>query len=161
MIAGAVGMAVYVGLCSVPGEAFWFDPGEPVFEDAVVGQDPVLRFSREIKRETDMRYAVLLRRNSLDDPACDAEGGPFTYLPEKSGAAVGWTLSRWAPSDPRCAALPVGTYYGSVTWTITNPYRDLLPKWLQPILGGLMSIIPPKEIHRDIPIFTITPEATE
>ena len=102
-----------------------------------------------------MSYAVFLRRNADDEPSCDAHGGPFTYLPEKSGAKVGWTLGQWAPGDPRCAALPSGAYYGSVTWTITNPYRDLLPAWLQPVLGGLASVIPPKEITRKIPIFTM------
>lgn len=159
---GALGMVAYIGLCMVPGEALWFDPGQPMFEDTVVGGDPVLKFNREIKRETTMRYAVFLRRDQDDDPACDAEGGPFTYLPAKSGVLVDGTLGKWAPSDPRCRQLPVGSYYGTVTWTITNPYRDLLPKALQPWLGGLMSLLPPKEIQRTIPTFTITAsEASE
>lgn len=145
----------YLGLCLIPGEWFWFDPSEPSFEDSIVGEDPPLRFNREIKRVTSIQYAVLLRKDQQDEPACDARGGPFPYLPERSGAAAGWTLSTWAPSDLRCHHLPVGSYYGVVTWTIVNPYRDLLPPWLQPILGGLTAIIPPKEVRRNIPVFSI------
>ena len=94
LLLGAAIMLAYTVAVLIPGEWFWFNPGEPVFEDAVAGTDPPLRFSREILRHTSIRYAVLLRRDVSDDPACDAQGGPFMYLPERSGVLVGWTLSR-------------------------------------------------------------------
>lgn len=154
-------MAVYAGLCAVPGEWLWFAPTAPVIADSHVGEDPTVKYVRQIKRVTGIRYSVILRTGPEDEPACVDEGGPFDYKPSRSGPSDNLTLSKWTPRDLRCRDLPAGLYYGQVTWTIVNPYRDLLPEWLKPLLGGIASIIPPKEIRRDIPVFERLPKEGE
>ena len=144
-------MLVYVILTAIPGEWFWFDPTEPVIADSRVGEDPHVTYLRDIKAKAGIRYSVILRTGPEATAACIDAAGPFNYLPKRSGP-LDMALTEWT-TDPRCHDLPVGVYYGQVTWTIINPYRDLLPEWLRPILGGVASIIPPKEVERDIPIF--------
>lgn len=150
---GFAAFSVYVIGAAVPLEWFWFNPGIPVFADTEFGKDPELSYDRHIKAVTGISYAVILRDAATRDVVCDATGGPFDYLPEKSGPMIGKTLSWFAPSDPRCKSLPVGTYYGQATWTVSYPLRAYLPSVLQGALGW---ILPPKSITRDIPPFKIT-----
>lgn len=145
---------VYAAAAAVPMETFWFDPGTPVIRDAVVGSDPELVFSRNIKRDALIQYSLLIRSAADNHAACDAVGGPFTYR-KHSGPLIGKTLGWWGSSDPRCGRLPVGAYYGQVTWTAVAPLGDLLPEFLRGPLGWLL---PPKRVSREIMIFNILPE---
>ena len=144
--------AIYGLASAVPLSWFWFDPGQPTFKDAVAGGDPELVFSRQIKRNALMHYSVIIRDAADDDIDCEGTGGPFEYR-KNQGPLIGKTLGWWVPSDPRCSRLPVGAYYGSVTWTAVRPLADLLPEVLQGPLGW---ILPPKTVSRDIPLFNIT-----
>lgn len=146
--------AVYGAAAAVPMQALWFDPGQPVIRDAVVGTASDLVFSRNIKRDSMIGYVLVIRDAADRDVVCDASGGPFLYL-QGDGPLIGKTLGWWGPSDPRCARLPVGAYYGVVTWTAVRPLGDLLPGVLQGPLGWLL---PPKSVSRDIMIFNILPE---
>lgn len=145
--------SAYVIGAMLPLEWFWFDPGTPRFADTEVGGDPPLTYIREIKVVVALSYSVILRDMTTQDVVCDAAGGPFDYLPSKSGPLVGKTLSVWAPADDRCAHLPVGEYYGSVTWEAAYPLRAFLPDLLDGPLGWL---IPPKSVTRQIAPFKIT-----
>lgn len=153
LIIGFFCFCTYVAGAMVPLEWLWFDPGTPEFQNAVVGSDPQLIFVRDIKTNVAMSYAVILRNAADKDVVCDAVGGPFTYLPERSGALVGKGLKWFAPSDARCSSLPVGTYYGEVTWTAAYPLRAYLPGFLGGLLGW---IVPSKSVTRDIAPFEIT-----
>ena len=153
LMIGAAAFALYVIGAAVPLEWFWFNPGTPIFADTEAGGDPELFYDRQIKAVIGISYALILRDAKTHDVVCDANGGPFDYLPEKSGPLIGKTLSWFAPSDPRCRALPPGTYFGQVTWTAAYPLRAYLPGILQGPLGW---IIPPKSVTRDIPPFKIT-----
>lgn len=152
---GAGIFVLYVTGAMLPLEMFWFDPDNPSFADTEVGGDPALSYVRQIKTVVAMSYAVTLRDVATHDVACDAAGGPFDYLPEKSGPLVGRTLSVFAPSDPRCGHLPVGEYYGSATWTASYPLRSFIPGFLAGPLGW---IIPPKTVTRQIAPFKILPK---
>lgn len=157
LLVGVSAFAIYCGLVAVPGEWFWFDPTAPTIADSRVSDDPEVSYVREIKVEASIKYSTVVRTSDESEPVCVDNGGPYDYKPERSGPVTDTTLSEWT-TDERCHALPAGVYYGQVTWTIMNPYGDLLPKWLQPIFGNLALIIPPKYIERDIPIFKRLPK---
>lgn len=148
---GAALFAVYAVAAALPLESLWFDPSEPFVSDAVVGQDPHLRFSRQIKVPVEMSFSVILRHAETLDVACTANGGPFEYLPAKSGPLLNKGVWWFAPSDD-CRNLPVGIYFGSVTWTAAYPMRPFLPSFLRGWLGW---IIPPKTVTREILAFQI------
>ena len=158
MLVGSLLFIAYVTAAMIPLEWLWFDPGVPSFSDSVVGTDPETHYSREIKRVTSISYSVTLRDGLTHDVVCEATGGPFDYLPEKSGPLLNRTLSAFAPSDPRCAHLPVGVYFGQAVWTAAYPLRAFLPDFLDRPLGW---IVPPKTVTRDIPPFRILPHETK
>ena len=145
--------SAYLAAAAVPMETLWFAPGEPIFKDTVVGGDPELVFSRDIRRDAMIRYSVIIRNAEDKEVVCEWNGGPFKYL-EQSGPLIGKTLGWWAPGDNRCAHLPVGTYYGQVEWTAVRPLGDLLPGFLKSPLGWLL---PPKSVTREIMVFNILP----
>lgn len=160
LLIGASIFAIYCGMVAVPGEWFWFDPTVPTISDSHIGEDPAVTYVRQIKTEALIKYSVVLRTADESEPACVDTGGPYTYKPSRSGLLTDMTLTKWT-TDGRCWNLPEGTYYGEVTWTILNPYGDLLPKWLQPYFSNLALIIPPKYIKRDVPVFKRLPKETD
>ena len=145
-------MFIYSACVAVPPSAFWFKPGIPVFSDAMEGDPVPLAYEREIKRDTRIKYAVVLRRPGTTIPVCDDEGGPFTYR-ANIGPVVDRDLAWWTQNNPDCNNLKPGSYWIETTWTIVYPLGDLLPVWLDPFLGW---IIPSKDVSRISPLFNIT-----
>lgn len=144
---------IYLPLTLLPATFGWYRPGVVVFEDTVVGGSPELSFYREILVDSLIQYSVVVR-NGEGQILCDAIGGPFPYKAQ-NGILSGHTLTDWAPSDPRCARLPVGEYVATTTWTVVRPLGDYLPEGiLREVLGG---ILPPKYVTRISPVFHILP----
>ena len=146
-------LLVYLPLVMIPATAFWYSPGVVLFSDTTLGKSPELSFYREIKRDSFIEYSVVVRDEN-GRVACDASGGPFRYQ-KQEGVLVDVTLAEWAPSDPRCRLLPVGSYWVETTWKVVRPLGDFLPTGdLEEMIGG---IIPPKYVTRLSPVFHINP----
>lgn len=149
---------IYLPAVLVPASWFWYSPGDTVFSDAYEGEAPPLSYYREIKVDTLIQYSVAVR-DEAGEIVCDAIGGPFTYKALKSGVLTGKTLADWAPSDPRCRSLPVGSYVAETTWTVIHPLGDYLPEGpIKMLLGGLL---PPKYVSKLSPVFRINPRPQE
>ena len=148
-VASALVLAVYLPLCLVPGEWFWFDPGVPVFEDTVQGTSPALTYWRDIKIEGLQTYAALVREKAAQAPVCDGGlPGVFPYHKD-AGPVVGKDLDWWM--GKKCNLKP-GYYWIETTWTIPAPLASLLPYPLSDLFGW---ILPPKYITRISPVFQI------
>ena len=145
-------MVIYSVCVAVPPSVFWFIPGIPVFSDAVQGDQVPLAYEREIKRNSRIKYAVVIRQPGIAIPVCDATGGPFPYL-TSIGPVVDHDLAWWTNNNPDCNNLSPGRYWVETTWTVVYPLGDLLPVWLDPFLGW---IIPSKDVSRISPLFNIT-----
>lgn len=154
LIAALAFSALYFPLAFAPGELLWFDPQAPVFsyKDGEVGY----QYVREIKRDSLIKFSVVVRTPDVVDPVCAGLGGPFTYkatLDDGGTAALAakpGTLGYWA-NNPECDELPPGTYYVETVWTIVRPLGDLLPSGEETI-GWLL---PPKNVIRVSPPFTV------
>ena len=141
----------YLIAASLPASVFWYEPGEVYILDADSGSAPAIKFTRNIKREAGISYAVVVR-NIGGETSCEGRGGPFTYKP-MHGPLIGKDLVWWASGDQRCARLPVGTYWGETCWSIVAPMRDLLPGPLKDVFGW---ILPPKHVCRVTLPFTVS-----
>lgn len=152
-LSASVGLITYAVGAGLPAESLWFDPGIPTFLSTPQGEDPVLVYDREIKREQLIAYYGVIRDAATGETVCESRAGPFTY--EKNhGPIIGKTLTWFFPNDPRCQNLPVGDYYGSVTWVVDQPLAPFLPN----MLSGFGWLLPSKSVSRSIPVFAITGE---
>lgn len=145
----AVGV-LYLGGAAIPAHWFWFDPNVIFVEDSIRGHPPKIKYSRWIKRESMIRYAVVVR-DTDGDIVCEGGGGPFPYRPVQ-GPLEGKDLVWWSGGDERCGRLKPGYYAGNTCWFVIAPLGDLLPSWLAGSFGGLL---PAKSICRDINTFQV------
>lgn len=141
-------LMVYLPLCLVPGEWFWFDPGVPVFEDTVQGTSPALTYWRDFKTDGLLSYAVTVREKAAQVPLCDGQTGPFQYH-KNDGPVIGKDLNWWM--GEKCILEP-GAYWTETTWKLSDPLASLLPYPLSDLFGW---ILPPKYITRISPVFQI------
>lgn len=73
------------------------------------------------------KYSVIVREFTTGEIACDASSAPFDYEVEAERPDP-LTLAWWGPSDPRCGALPAGSYRMKTCWTVVERgFWGLLP----------------------------------
>lgn len=108
--------------------SIWFEPGSVVVASTDHdGQPALVVYDRKIKRRVFISYAAVIHRIQPDTIACEAEGGPYWYDPDrKLPAPEEMTLAWWAPGDPRCSKLPPGEYIMETCWTAQ--ISSLLPE---------------------------------
>jgi len=123
----------------VPANWFWFDPGRVIVGDGMAAHPPEVSFTRKIKRDTRMKYQVVIREVG-GAVVCDPASAAFTYrkdatLPDHID------LIWWTGNDARCWPREPGTYLMETCWTVVSPFWGL---------------VPPKPICRESPPFRVT-----
>ena len=121
----SVMLFLWAGLSLLPVDTFWFDPGPVIVQDAFEGDSPALGFTRDIKRDTTMRYSVVMRDANLAI-VCEDRSETFTYRTDATFPADGVDLEWWAPGNMRCHRPPPGTYILETCWTATDRLFGLL-----------------------------------
>lgn len=104
---------------------FWYHPVLVQIENAEAGTDPVVKISREIKRDFAGEYTVSVWGQPGDGHVSCAGSDRLRYRgglyePHQD------VLSHWA-DDPQCARLPPGDYYAQACWTILAPFGGIVP----------------------------------
>ena len=115
----------YVGLALVPA-SYWHDKGTMFVPDEQSDQPIELRWQGGAKREFRGVYTVVVRSIDTNRVVCEARGGPITYRPDATRPDP-LTLDWWAPSDPRCADLPLGAFVLETCWTVKAPFGGVVP----------------------------------
>ena len=108
--------------------SIWFEPGTVVVASTDHDDQPALMvYDRKIKRSVFVSYSAVIHSINPDTIACEAEGGPYWYMPGRElPPPEKMTLAWWAPSDARCAKLPAGEYVLDTCWTAQ--ISSLLPE---------------------------------
>lgn len=106
--------------------SLWFDPGQVRVSNGSAEREPVILFSRDIKRNVRMQYQVVVRKMGSKTAVCDPKRGPFTYrsdahLPDTI------TLTWWTGGDDRCWPQPPGDYILETCWTMPAPFWGFVP----------------------------------
>ena len=169
-------LALYCIAAAIPPSVFLFDPDAPTFHPAVEGEAIVYDYSRTIKADALISYAVVIRQAGNISPVCEGRGGPFIYRQTRdhmgkvvSLPATPNTLGYWA-GNPDCDTLPAGTYSVSTTWTIERPLRAFLrkpfggenaPEWVTALATAVGWLLPSKHVTRTSPAFTVREATTD
>lgn len=130
----------YLGMALIPA-SIWYAPGTLAIPDSVEGEPVELLYQGGAVRDFTGRYTVVSRDLRTSEIVCEAVSGYFPYEVD-SVRPEPLYMDWWAPSDPRCNALPAGTFSTQTCWTVSG------------VLGGLA---PPKHICGEAVTHTVHP----
>lgn len=115
----------YIGLALVPA-SHWQDKGTMIVLDPQTNQPIQLLWTGRTVKNFTGSYTVVVRNLNQDRIVCEAAGGPFEYT-TTSSIPDPLTMDWWAPSDPRCSALPIDAYTVATCWTVKAPFWGIVP----------------------------------
>ncbi|MBB5515751.1 hypothetical protein FHS89_001771 [Rubricella aquisinus] len=133
--------AIFYAALIITPVSWWYELGEIEVIDAREGEPILIVYHGGATREFLGSYSVVVRDFATRGIVCEGRSGRFVYevgAPRPDPLSMAW----WAPSDPRCAALPAGTYVMETCWTVYSPFWGLVPSKTECLRSPAFTIHP-------------------